>query len=148
MATVLGADLYYFPHMGYRPYKWVTQRDQYGDKPIRIVDDYVYDGKYHPGKYDLMTSADIPIDIPMGEDASEPFYKDVPASQSVTIPPALWAWNTPSLWNPPGCWCPGTETPSVPPIIDPAPVPLPASAVGLIVGLAALAALKRKMVRR
>ena len=148
MATVW-TDLYYFPHMGFRPYKWVMQRDQYGDKPIRIVDDQVYDGKYNPGKYDLMTSADIPIDIPMEEDAVEPFYKDVSISQGSTTPPDTWGWNPPSIWNPPGCWCPGTEEPPViVPPLEPAPVPLPASAVGLIVGLAALAAFKRKMTRR
>lgn len=66
--------LLFFPGMGFRPAAWVTQRDQYGDKPILIVSgDHAYMAKYDmaPGAFSF---------LPEGLS-----YAELPATPSVNL---------------------------------------------------------------
>lgn len=56
--------LHFFPGLGFRPAVWVMQRDQYGDKPIRIVgDDSPFLAKYD-GPIELDPVAAILAELP------------------------------------------------------------------------------------
>lgn len=105
-----------------------------------------------PLKYE-MTPLDIIPESEMGRAIREMGEAKVTPGQPSTYKPPHWGW-PPSIFTPPGgggkppkCECvvvvpdpkPDPDTP-----IQPAPVPIPASGICILVGIAALAALKRK----
>lgn len=99
-----------------------------------------------PLKYE-MTPLDIIPESEMIQVIKKMISKPSEPSHKVTWHPPHWGeW--PPFWNPPGgCDCPAVIGPPESPVY-PAPVPLPESGLLIIVGLAALAAFKRKMARR
>lgn len=130
------SDLRFFPHMGFRPAVQVMQRDQYGDKLIWIVgDDTPYLAKFDP----LMGMGSGWVSEAIGKaEIGAKALSGVSGHQD-----REWA----SVWRPIEPWDPGPSYPcqciEVPPI-DPAPVPIPASAGLLLLGVCIIAAVKRR----
>lgn len=134
--------LHFFPGMGFRPGIQVMQRDQYGDKPVWIVgDDLAYLAKFDP--YSVLEGYGWGTWLPdaTAEATGKPLTAGTAPSAPLVAGTSEWA----SVWRPIERWDPGPVYPcrciEVPPV---APVPVPASAGLLLLGLCILVAVKRR----
>lgn len=133
--------LWWFPNEGFRPAKFAN--DYIGprmDCPLIVkAEDQVYLAKFDPlmGLQSEWLSEAIQK-AQTGDKA--PAYTETPEGRE-------WA----SVWRPIEPWHPGpsypchcVEVPPINPPIDPAPVPIPASAGLLLLGIAAFAMLRKR----
>lgn len=133
MATLIPPVIHFFAGMGFRPAVQVMQRDQYGDKLVWIVgDDAALDGKVPA----VLVAEDAPqgfgfVDLPVGTPAitAASLAKPVPGQTFTSIPPNVF-----TLFPPVVVCCdrepPGTVV--VPPVEQPAQVPVEAGAGALL----------------